>query len=150
MRVALIAPPWLPVPPPAYGGTEEVVDSLARGLAAAGHEVLLATTGDSTCPVERTWVHDHARTARWATPRSSSPTLLHAYEAVGGVDMVHDHPSPDRLSRPYGRAPRWSRPSTRPFTDDTAATTGPWKAASRSWPSPTTTPRPPATSPSPG
>ena len=62
MRIALIAPPWIPVPPPAYGGTEAVLDSLARGLAGAGHDVTLATTGDSTCPVDRTWIYEHART----------------------------------------------------------------------------------------
>ena len=39
-----------------------MVDALARGLAARS-PVRLATTGDSTCPVERTWVYDHARTA---------------------------------------------------------------------------------------
>ena len=32
MRVGLIAPTWLPIPAPAYGGTETVVDTLARGL----------------------------------------------------------------------------------------------------------------------
>src|SRR5215472_19340606 len=32
MRIGLIAPPWVPVPPPAYGGTEVVIDNLARGL----------------------------------------------------------------------------------------------------------------------
>ena len=36
LRIALIAPPWLPVPPPAYGGTEAVVDRLAIGLRRAG------------------------------------------------------------------------------------------------------------------
>ena len=39
MLIGLIAPPWLPVPPPAYGGTEAVLDRLARGLVRAGHEV---------------------------------------------------------------------------------------------------------------
>ena len=33
MRIGLIAPPWAPVPPAGYGGTEVVVDNLARGLA---------------------------------------------------------------------------------------------------------------------
>ena len=28
MRIGLIAPPWLPVPPVRYGGTEQVVDDL--------------------------------------------------------------------------------------------------------------------------
>ena len=30
MKIAIIAPPWVPVPPPAYGGTEAVLDTLAR------------------------------------------------------------------------------------------------------------------------
>lgn len=33
MRIGLIAPPWVPLPPPAYG--EAVVDNLARRRAAA-------------------------------------------------------------------------------------------------------------------
>ena len=53
MRIGLIAPPWIPVPPPAYGGTEEVIDNLARGLTALGHDVRLFTVGESTCPVPR-------------------------------------------------------------------------------------------------
>jgi len=32
LRVGIIAPPWLPVPPVAYCGTENVIDILARGL----------------------------------------------------------------------------------------------------------------------
>jgi hypothetical protein len=53
LSVGIIAPPWLPVPPPAYGGTEAFLDTLARGLTSAGHEVLLLTTGDATSPVRR-------------------------------------------------------------------------------------------------
>src|SRR5262245_56234788 len=51
MRIGLIAPPWVPVPPPAYGGTEVVIDNLARGLQDLGHEVRLFTVGESECPV---------------------------------------------------------------------------------------------------
>ncbi|MGH3600510.1 MAG: hypothetical protein ACRDQH_09570, partial [Pseudonocardiaceae bacterium] len=36
-----LAPPWIPVPPPAYGGIERVVALQAAGLAAAGHDVTL-------------------------------------------------------------------------------------------------------------
>ena len=53
MRIGLITPPWIPVPPPGYGGTEEVIDNLARGLTALGHDVRLFTVGESTCPVPR-------------------------------------------------------------------------------------------------
>ena len=51
MRIGLVSGPWIPVPPATYGGTERVVDTLARGFAAAGHEVLLAAPIESTCPV---------------------------------------------------------------------------------------------------
>jgi glycosyltransferase involved in cell wall biosynthesis len=91
MRVGLIAPPWIPVPPPAYGGTELVVDALARGLATAGHDVTLATTGDSTCPVERNWTYDHARTAEMGDTAIELTHVLHAYKAVVGADIIHDH-----------------------------------------------------------
>ena len=60
MRIGVIAPPWTPVPPPFYGGTELVVDLLSRGLAEQGHDVVLFTTGDSTCPVPRRWALEHA------------------------------------------------------------------------------------------
>lgn len=91
MRVALIAPPWTPVPPPLYGGTELVVDRLATGLQAAGHEVLLFTTGDSTCPVPRKFVLEEAQGMRIG---SAVPELIHAaaaYDAVQDFDIVHDH-----------------------------------------------------------
>jgi glycosyltransferase involved in cell wall biosynthesis len=93
MRVGLVSPPWLPVPPPAYGGSEVVIDGLARGLVAAGHEVVLVAPGDSTCPVPLI-----------ASPACSDPTLMgaalvelahvvRAYAALAdaGVDLIHDH-----------------------------------------------------------
>lgn len=47
MRVALTADPELPVPPRHYGGIERVVDMLARGLVARGHEVTLFAHAES-------------------------------------------------------------------------------------------------------
>ncbi len=41
LRIAVLAPPWIPVPPPAYGGIEEVVELLCDALVARGHEVTL-------------------------------------------------------------------------------------------------------------
>jgi len=93
MRVAIIAPPWVPVPPTSYGGTEVVLDNLARGLVAAGHDVLLYATGDSTCPVPIRW----ARQTAAGTVATGSATELHhvinAYDAIvhWGPDVVHDH-----------------------------------------------------------
>ncbi len=93
MRIAIIAPPWVAVPPPAYGGTEAVIDALARGLVAAGHDVLLFASGDSTCPVTRAF----ALPAAAGTVNTGSATELHhiicAYDAImqWGADVVHDH-----------------------------------------------------------
>jgi glycosyltransferase involved in cell wall biosynthesis len=91
MDIAIIAPPWLPVPAPAYGGTEAVLDVLARGLQAAGHEVLLVCHPDSQCPVPKASVVP----AEDAVPMGrSSIELEHvigAYELVQDCDVVHDN-----------------------------------------------------------
>ncbi len=90
MRIGLIAPPWVPVPPPAYGGTEAVVDNLARGLAALGHDVRLFTVGESTCPVDREYLYEQAFTPIGiAVPEAAH--VLAAYEALADVDIIHDH-----------------------------------------------------------
>lgn len=41
LRVAMLAPPWIPVPAPGYGGVESVVSTLTEALVRRGHEVTL-------------------------------------------------------------------------------------------------------------
>jgi glycosyltransferase involved in cell wall biosynthesis len=91
MRIGLIAPPWTPIPPVLYGGIELVVDQLARGFQEIGHEVLLYTTGDSTCPVPRQWVLPEAEGQRIGMAVPEIRHVVHAYEAVRECDVVHDH-----------------------------------------------------------
>src|SRR5262245_33881734 len=91
MKIALIAPPWVPVPPPAYGGTEAVIDRLARGFQDRGHDVLLFATGDSTCDVPLQWVFEQAQGERMGVAVLELRHLVHAYEAAQGFDIVHDH-----------------------------------------------------------
>jgi glycosyltransferase involved in cell wall biosynthesis len=91
MRVGVLAPPWVSVPPPAYGGIELMLDRLARGLRDAGHDVTLFTTGDSTCPVERRWVLERAETLRMGAAVPELRHVLAGYEALAGCDVVHDH-----------------------------------------------------------
>ena len=52
MRIALIAPPFITVPPKRYGGTELFVAHLAEGLKQNGIDVVVYATGDSTVDVE--------------------------------------------------------------------------------------------------
>ncbi|MDA8293530.1 MAG: glycosyltransferase family 4 protein [Actinomycetota bacterium] len=91
MRIGIVAPPWAPVPPTLYGGIEVVVDQLARGLSTIGHDVVLYTTGDSTCPVERRWVLPEAEGMRIGQVVPELRHVVHAYEALRECDVVHDH-----------------------------------------------------------
>ncbi|CAL8969026.1 D-inositol-3-phosphate glycosyltransferase [Propionicimonas sp. T2.31MG-18] len=103
MRIGLVAPPWVPVPPPAYGGTEEVVDLLARGLRAEGHEVLLAASADSTCPVARVDGTQPSDPGLTNDATSLAAQVVTAYAAMDEVDLVHDHTVAGPLYR--GRPP---------------------------------------------
>jgi glycosyltransferase involved in cell wall biosynthesis len=81
----------MPIPPSYYGGIELVIDQMARGLAAAGHEVTLFATGDSTCPVPTKWVLPQAEGMRTGMAVPELRQVVHAYEAVADHDVVHDH-----------------------------------------------------------
>lgn len=52
MNIAMIASPFLPVPPVKYGGTERVIYYLIRGLLEQGHQVTLFASGDSQVECE--------------------------------------------------------------------------------------------------
>jgi glycosyltransferase involved in cell wall biosynthesis len=52
MRVAILADPYVPIPPPKYGGTEQVIINLIKGLQELGHEPVLFASGDSSVPCE--------------------------------------------------------------------------------------------------
>jgi glycosyltransferase involved in cell wall biosynthesis len=89
--IAIIAPPWLPVPAPAYGGTEAMLDELARGLQAAGHDVLLICHPHSQCPVPKAWVIPAEDTVRMGRASIELEHVIGAYELVKNCDVVHDN-----------------------------------------------------------
>ncbi|MGB3956186.1 MAG: glycosyltransferase family 4 protein [Brooklawnia sp.] len=119
MRIGLIAPPWVPVPPVTYGGTELVIDELARGLQAVGHQVLLAASADSTCPVPMV---PGVRESDFGALNDATSLLSHlivSYAAMRDVDIIHDHTLGGPLYR--GRPPAIPTVVTNhlPFTDAT-------------------------------
>jgi glycosyltransferase involved in cell wall biosynthesis len=93
MRIGLIAPPWVPVPPTGYGGIEAVIDRLARGLVRAGHDVLLAAPGNSTCPVPRVSGTEDAVEGGpvCSDVNAELRHVLMSYAAMTDVDVIHDH-----------------------------------------------------------
>ncbi len=52
MRIALIAPPFIPIPPTHYGGTELFIAHLAEGLKKLGIDVVVYANGESKVDVE--------------------------------------------------------------------------------------------------
>jgi glycosyltransferase involved in cell wall biosynthesis len=91
MRIGIIAPPWLPVPPPAYGGTEAVIHGLALGLVRAGHDVVLFAHPASTCPVELRSALPEDTTHLIGLGSTELAHVLAAYAALEDVDVIHDH-----------------------------------------------------------
>jgi glycosyltransferase involved in cell wall biosynthesis len=99
LTVLVNAGPWLPVPPPDYGGIENVVATLVPELRARGHRVLLATVGDSTIEADEVLsVFPSGRFAEIAGPYNATMGIAHAHMravldrlADGDVDLVHDH-----------------------------------------------------------
>jgi len=91
VKVGLLAPPWLPVPPSSYGGTESVIDGLARGLQRAGHEVLVFTTGDSTICAPTAFSLKEGAQDRWGDSAVELSHVAEGYLALTDCDVVHDH-----------------------------------------------------------
>jgi glycosyltransferase involved in cell wall biosynthesis len=93
LRVGIVAPPWVPVPPEGYGGTEAMVDVLARGLQEAGHEVHLVCREGSTCPVDRICPPATAAPVVIGDMLAEIRHVATAYQALRDldVDVVHDH-----------------------------------------------------------
>ena len=52
MRIAVVSSAYIPVPPPKYGGTEQVIYNLVKGLKEAGHEPILFAPADSQVDCE--------------------------------------------------------------------------------------------------
>jgi glycosyltransferase involved in cell wall biosynthesis len=102
LRIALIAPPFIPVPPKVYGGTELFVAHLAEGLKARGIEAVVYTNGESTIDVERRWFYAQAQ---WPIQKEIFDNLTdfnHTFwamrDAMDSCDLIHVNNVPGVLS----------------------------------------------------
>ena len=93
MRIAEIAPVWVSVPPPSYGGIELVVSLVADGLVDRGHDVTLFASGGSrtkgtlVSPLEKS--PDLSDMGKGVT--DDIVHTLSAYLQAGEFDVIHDH-----------------------------------------------------------
>jgi glycosyltransferase involved in cell wall biosynthesis len=83
MKILMDAGPWLAVPPQGYGGLENVVATLTTELRRRGHQVVLATVGESEQPADgRIAAFATAQFQRLAAPYSEVTGVAHAHEQV--------------------------------------------------------------------
>ncbi|WP_141912950.1 glycosyltransferase family 4 protein [Micromonospora sp. A202] len=91
----MVVPPWLSVPPPGYGGLEQVVAALVDALCRQGHEVTLFGAGDD----HGTAAHGFVSTVpevQYERLGESLPELAHLARVnrlitAADFDVIHDH-----------------------------------------------------------
>ena len=106
MKIAVVSPPMLPIPPARYAGTERVVAALVDGLHRRGHRVTLFAPGDSQVECE---LVPTVPESLWATGYRGdlssyiNLSLARLWPVVGEFDLIHSHV--DTLGFPFAR---WS------------------------------------------
>ncbi len=94
MHVALLAPPWYPVPPRGYGGIELVVALLAGELRRRGHRVtLFAAEGseDAVSSAPGDWSAELGGPGERLRELEYAARVTATLAALGPVDVIHDH-----------------------------------------------------------
>src|SRR5919197_1375667 len=98
MRVVIVAPVWIAVPPEGYGGIELVVSLLTEELVSRGHDVTLFASGDSRTSASLRAAYETAPTERIWEAEPDAAHVGQAYKYAGatyeqgeGFDLVHDH-----------------------------------------------------------
>ena len=131
MRVALIGPPFIEIPPRRYGGTELFIGNLARELCRRGEEVVVYGNGDSSLPCPVRWRYPHGdwpcESSVRAQLKNADHTAWAVRDALEFADVIHlndivglpftmftdvptvltiHHPHEPELSEQYLRYPR--------------------------------------------
>jgi glycosyltransferase involved in cell wall biosynthesis len=98
MTVAILAPPWIPVPPPGYGGIEAMIALLCDGLVARGHEVTLFAAPGSCSSADVRPVLPEAHADEIEAARHEADHVARVFEAIelgsrsgAPFDVIHDH-----------------------------------------------------------
>jgi glycosyltransferase involved in cell wall biosynthesis len=90
----MLAPPWIPVPPPGYGGVEWVVSALSDALVRDGHDVTLFCAPGSVSSADVVTLLDEPHPDEIERSIHEADHVALAFEEIerdGGFDVVHDH-----------------------------------------------------------
>jgi glycosyltransferase involved in cell wall biosynthesis len=113
LRVAMLAPPWISVPPPGYGGVESVVGVLSDALVRRGHAVTLFCAPGSRSSARVVPLLEEAHPEEIERSLYEVDHVARAFEEIDlavhdrRFDVVHDHcgftalAMADRLDTPF-------------------------------------------------
>lgn len=105
LRIGVVAPAVLSVPPIGYGGIERVVSELVEGLVANGHDVTLFASEGSVTSARL--ISPLATPSPLGHPDALAEEIYHAataYLHAREFDVIHDHTSAGPL---FGAVSRW-------------------------------------------
>lgn len=98
LKIAVLAPPWLPVPPTGYGGIESVVSLLCESLVRRGHDVTLFAAPGSRSSATVHEVLETCHPDEIGRALYEADHVARAFRVVedaatghGGFDVIHDH-----------------------------------------------------------
>lgn len=128
LNIAMLAPPWIPVPPPGYGGVEQVIELLAAELVSRGHRMTLFAAPGSKSPADLEPMLERTHPDEIQTAIFEADHAAHAFDQIDKAaasgdpfDVVHDHSG----FTAFAFANRLDTPLVHtlhgPFTDDTLA-----------------------------
>ena len=113
LRVAMLAPPWISVPPPGYGGVESVVGVLTDALVRRGHAVTLFCAPGSRSSARVVPLLEESHPEEIERSLYEVDHVARAFEEIDlaafeePFDVVHDHcgftglAMADRLDTPF-------------------------------------------------
>lgn len=97
LNVAMLAPPWISVPPPGYGGVESVVDALTEALVRRGHAVTLFCAPGSVSSAKVVTLLGECHADEIERSLYEVDHVSRAFEEIdlapggGSFDVIHDH-----------------------------------------------------------
>ena len=97
LRIAMLAPPWISVPPPGYGGVESVVGALTEALVRRGNEVTLFCAPGSRSSAEVVTLLGLSHPDEIERSLYEADHVARAFEQIDAADgesrfdLVHDH-----------------------------------------------------------
>ncbi|MGA2455717.1 MAG: glycosyltransferase family 4 protein [Solirubrobacteraceae bacterium] len=97
LRIAMLAPPWISVPPPGYGGVESVVSVLTEALVQRGNEVTLFCAPGSVSNAQVVPLLEAAHPDEIERSIYEVDHVARAFAAIDQThaanrfDVVHDH-----------------------------------------------------------